>query len=152
MNTDSTKRQIRCSACGAVNRIFVDRLQEGLAPVCGKCKSPLSISNQPIAITDANFSEQVLRSPSPVLLDLWAAWCGPCRMLEPTIKELAAEFAGRIVVGKLNIDENQQTAGRFNVRSIPTLLVFSQGREVDRMIGLQSKRDIQQRLEQLFPS
>jgi thioredoxin 2 len=152
MNTDRTKRQIRCSACGAVNRIFMDRLQEGLGPVCGKCKSPLSISNQPITITDANFSEQVLRSPSPVLLDLWAAWCGPCRMLEPTIKELAAEFAGWIVVGKLNIDENQQTAGRFNVRSIPTLLVFSQGREVDRMIGLQSKRDIQQRLEQLFPS
>jgi thioredoxin 2 len=150
MKTDEMNRQIRCAACGAVNRISAARQQQGLAPVCGKCKKHLVISTRPVIVTDANFSEEVARSPSPVLLDMWAAWCGPCRILEPAINELAVELAGRIRVGKLNIDENQRTAGRFNVRSIPTLLVFNHGREVDRLIGLQSKREILQRLERLF--
>jgi thioredoxin 2 len=135
------KHYIRCLACGALNRVADQRLQQGLAPVCGKCKSPLPVSTQPVVVTDANFRDEVVRSSLPVLLDLWAAWCGPCRMMEPTINELAAELTGRMRVGKLNIDENPQTAERFNVRGIPTLLVFKDGREVDRIIGVAGGRN-----------
>jgi thioredoxin 2 len=141
MSAEAMKHHIRCLACGALNRVADQRLQQGLAPVCGKCKSPLPVSTQPVVVTDANFRDEVVRSSLPVLLDLWAAWCGPCRMMEPTINELAAELTGRMRVGKLNIDENPQTAERFNVRGIPTLLVFKDGREVDRIIGVAGGRN-----------
>lgn len=86
------------------------------------------------------------RSPLPVLLDLWAAWCGSCRMVAPMLDELATELAGRVRVAKLNVDENPATAGRFNVVSIPTLLVLKEGREVDRIVGVQPKAEIVRRL------
>lgn len=83
----------------------------------------------------------------PVLVDMWAEWCGPCRMIAPTIEQLATELAGRVIVGKMNIDDNPATPSRFGVRSIPTLLVFKDGREVDRLVGLMPKQEILQRLE-----
>jgi len=86
----------------------------------------------------------------PVLVDAWAAWCGPCRMIAPIIDELAAEMAGRVRVVKLNVDENPATAARFDLRSIPTLLVFKAGREVDRIVGVQPKSEISRRLEPLI--
>ena len=92
--------------------------------------------------TDATFAADVEGSPLPVLLDLWAPWCGPCHMLAPTIEQLAAEFAGRVRVMKLNVDDNPATAARFNARSIPTLLVLDRGREVDRIVGVRPKADI----------
>jgi thioredoxin len=98
-------------------------------------------------ITDGNFGETVAASPLPVLLDLWAAWCGPCRLIAPIIDGLAAELAGKALVGKLNVDENQATAARFGVQSIPTLLILKNGREVDRLVGLQSKEAILRRLQ-----
>jgi thioredoxin 2 len=149
MSAEAMKHHIRCLACGVLNRVADQRLQQDLAPVCGKCKSPLPVSTHPVVVTDANFRDEVVRSSLPMLLDLWAAWCGPCRMMEPTIHELATELAGRMRVGKLNIDENPQTAEHFNVRSIPTLLVFKDGHEVDRIIGMQSTRDILRRLDRL---
>jgi len=82
-----------------------------------------------------------------VLVDAWAAWCGPCRMIAPVIDELATELAGRVRVAKLNVDENPATASRFDLRSIPTLLVIKGGREVDRIIGVQPKQEILRRLE-----
>jgi len=82
-----------------------------------------------------------------VLLDLWAAWCGPCRMLAPTIETLARELAGRVLVGKLDVDANQRTAARFGVQGIPTLLILKDGREVDRLVGVQSRDAILQRLK-----
>jgi thioredoxin 2 len=88
----------------------------------------------------------VEQSPLPVLLDLWAAWCGPCLMIAPMIEQLAAELAGRVRVAKLNVDENPATAGRFGVRSIPTLIVFSGGREVDRITGAVPREEILRRL------
>jgi thioredoxin 2 len=138
---------IRCSSCGANNRMPREKIEQGLQPVCGRCKAPLVTSSHPLTITDANFSAEVERSPLPVLLDMWAPWCGPCKMIAPAIEQLAAENAGRLRVGKLNVDENPVTAERFNVRSIPALLVFKAGREVDRIVGAQPKAAIARRLE-----
>jgi thioredoxin len=98
-------------------------------------------------VTDANFSAEVERSPLPVLLDMWAPWCGPCRVVTPLVDQLALEMAGRIRVGKLNVDENPVTAERFQIRGIPALLVFKAGREIDRMVGVQPKSEIARRLE-----
>jgi thioredoxin 2 len=118
-----------------------------MEPVCGRCKTPLSISLKPIIVTDANFSAEVEHSPLPVLLDLWAEWCGPCKMIAPVVDDLANEMAGSVRVAKLNVDENPLTSGRFNVRGIPPLLVMKAGREVDRIVGVQPKNEILRRLE-----
>jgi len=139
---------IRCSECGAANRVPREKIVEGLKPKCGRCKSPLpSQHSAPVAVTDATFAAEVERSPLPVLVDAWAAWCGPCRMIAPVIDELASELAGRVKVAKLNVDENPAMASRFGLRSIPTLLVIKGGREVDRLIGVQPKQEILSRLQ-----
>jgi thioredoxin 2 len=135
-----------CPACGATNRVPGDRVAQGLAPVCGKCRAPLPVG-KPQPVTDASFAQDVERSPVPVLVDAWAPWCGPCHMIAPVVDQLAAELAGRIRVVKLNVDENPRTAARFDLRSIPTLLVLKGGREVDRLVGVQPKREIARRLE-----
>jgi thioredoxin 2 len=141
---------IRCSACGAENRVPREKLEQGLTPVCGRCKARLSAATEPLTVTDANFTAEVERSQMPMLVDMWAPWCGPCRVLAPVIESLAAEMAGRVRVGKLNVDENPVTAERFNVRGIPALLVFKGGREVDRMVGVQPKAEIVRRLERVM--
>lgn len=94
---------------------------------------------KPIEITDNNFEEVVLNSDQPVLIDFWAVWCGPCKAIAPAIEELAAEFDGKAVVGKLDVDHNRVTASKFGIMSIPTLLVFKDGKVVDKQIGLTSK-------------
>jgi thioredoxin len=98
-------------------------------------------------VTDATFTNEVERSPLPVLVDAWAPWCGPCRMVGPIIDELAEEMAGRLRVAKLNVDDNPMTATRFGLRSIPTLLLIKDGREIDRLVGALPKAEIVRRLE-----
>jgi len=139
---------IRCGSCGATNRVPRDKLAQGLLAKCGSCKQPLPAPGAaPLIVTDATFAAEVEGSPLPVLVDAWAAWCGPCRMIAPAIDELAAELGGSVRVAKLNVDENPATAGRFDIRSIPTLLVIAGGREVDRIVGVQPKQAIRARLE-----
>jgi thioredoxin 2 len=142
----STSVIVACANCGAKNRVSLDSALQK-QPVCGKCKAELPApAMDPVTVTDANFSQVVESSPVPVLLDLWAAWCGPCRMVAPTIEMLARELAGKVLVGKLDVDANQRTAARFGVQGIPTLLVLKNGREVDRMVGVQSRDQILKKL------
>jgi thioredoxin len=138
---------VACPKCGTKNRVS-SAAATTKTPVCGKCGAELSaVSTTPIMVTDANFSATVASSKLPVLLDLWAAWCGPCRMIAPTIEQLASELAGRVLVGKLDVDANPQTASQFGVQSIPTLLILKNGREVDRLVGAQPKNAILQHLQ-----
>jgi thioredoxin 2 len=140
---------IRCPSCGATNRVPRERLAGGAQPVCGRCKTPLA-TTKPVTVTDASFAREVESASLPVLLDLWAAWCGPCRLIAPIIEQLAAELAGRVKVAKLNVEENPRTAARFSVQSIPTLLIFKQGREVDRLVGALPKPEILRRLQSVI--
>ena len=137
----------RCAACGATNRVPPEKIAQGLQPVCGKCKAPLTLDATPRTVTDATFAAEVERSPLPVLVDLWAPWCGPCRMVAPAIDALASEMAGRLRVAKLNVDESPATSTRFGVQSIPCLLLIQAGREVDRLVGAQPKSEIVRWLE-----
>ena len=92
--------------------------------------------------TDSNFDEAVLKSGGPVLVDFWAEWCGPCRRLAPTVASLATDYAGKVTVGKLNVDDNPNTAGKFQIRGIPTLLLFKGGQVVESVVGLAQKDDL----------
>jgi thioredoxin 2 len=140
---------MRCGSCGTTNRVPPEKLQAGYNPICGRCKKPLS--STPVHLTDANFAQEVERSTLPVLVDMWAPWCPPCNQLTPIIEQLAMELYGRVRVAKINIDENPVTTARFRVQSIPVLLIFKEGREVDRMIGAQSKSEILRHIDRLAP-
>ena len=101
---------------------------------------------EPVVLTDANFEQTILTSKVPVLVDFWAVWCSPCKMIAPHVAALAQEFAGRALIAKLNVDENPRVAGQFGVMSIPTLLIFSGGRVVDQVVGAQPASVLRQRL------
>jgi thioredoxin 1 len=95
-----------------------------------------------VTLTDENFAKEVLQSTTPVLVDFWAEWCGPCKMIAPVLDELAQEYDGKVRIGKVNIDDHQGIAGQYNVRAIPTLLLFKEGQVADQIVGLRSKRDL----------
>jgi thioredoxin 2 len=140
---------IRCPHCGTANRVPAEKAH--LRARCGRCGAVLSVpTGSPRIVTDATFDADVLRSALPVLLDCWAPWCEPCRVLAPVIDRLAVAHAGRALVGKLNVDENPAVAARYDVRSIPTLLLFAGGQVVDRIVGVQSGPAIEARLQRLL--
>jgi len=105
------------------------------------------MSKEPLHLTDATFQKEVLEADLPVLVDFWAPWCGPCLMVAPIIDELAADYDGHVVVAKLNTDENSDTAIRYGIMSIPTMIIFKDGQEVERMIGTRPKKALAERLE-----
>lgn len=143
---------VACPKCSANNRVAEQKATEK-QPVCGRCGAPLPIpavaaNGKPQVVSDDSFARDVVEASStqPVLVDAWAAWCGPCRMIAPLLDELAAEANGRYKITKLNVDENPRTAAQFQIRSIPTLLIFKNGQLVDQIIGAQPKQAIAARL------
>jgi thioredoxin 2 len=142
-----------CPKCGAKNRVD-EQAAVVSQPVCGKCGAklpeiPASATNgKPQIVSDATFTADVLSASAsvPVLVDCWAPWCGPCRMIAPVLDQLAAESAGRYKIVKLNVDENPQTSAQFQIRSIPTLLIFKHGKMVDQIVGAVPKQTIAARL------
>lgn len=99
-------------------------------------------------VSDATFEQEVLKSDLPVMVDFWAVWCGPCKMLEPTVEAIAAEYAGKAVVARLNVDDNPETPVRYGIKGIPTLILFKDGEERDRIIGVTTKEKIARMIEQ----
>ena len=139
-----------CSKCNAKNRVDETRLAKSEAK-CGRCGATLEViggqDSKPLIITDQTFEREVLSARgTPVLVDCWAPWCGPCRMIAPVLDQLAAESQGRYRIAKLNVDENPQTASRFQIASIPTMLIFKDGKLIDRLVGAQPKQAIAERL------
>jgi thioredoxin 2 len=136
---------VPCSHCGATNRVEPDRT--GHHPRCGRCKQILSgLPGLPVAVTDATFAREVEASPLPVLVDFWAPWCGPCRIVAPVVEQLAGDRAGRLKVAKVNVDENPGLAARFGIRSIPTLALFRNGAIVEQIQGAVPRAILDQRL------
>lgn len=123
---------VACPHCSAINRIPAARISEH--PICGQCKQTL-FTGKPIVLTDANFAVHAERSSLPLVVDFWAAWCGPCKMMAPHFDRVAANLEPEVRLAKLDTDANPATASRFNIRSIPTLILFKNGREAARQSG-----------------
>jgi len=134
---------LACPQCGANNRAPKEKL---LQAHCGRCHAAL-LPAAPIIATEQTFAAQVERSPLPVLVDFWAAWCGPCQMLAPVLDALAAELRGRLKVVKVDVDAQPQLAARFGVRSVPTLFVWKNGAIVDQFVGAMPKQALLARLQ-----
>ncbi len=103
--------------------------------------------SHPVVLSDSTFEQEVLKADIPVLVDFWAEWCGPCKMIAPAINELAGEYAGRAKIAKLDVDSNQMIASQYGIRSIPSLLIFKNGRVVDQIVGALPKQRIKERLD-----
>ncbi len=140
--------QLVCASCGAVNRVPASRLAD--RPVCGKCKS-LILSGEAINVGDANFARWLQKNDLPVVVDFWAPWCGPCVSFAPVYKDVAKRWAGRARFLKLDTEAQSVTAGQYQIRSIPTLMVFSQGREVARNAGALPPAQFEQWLANYLP-
>jgi len=124
--------RVVCPECSITNRVLRDRL--GAGATCGNCKQPL-LPDHPIELTQANFERHVASNDLPLVVDFWAPWCGPCRMMAPAYEQAAARLAPNVRLAKLNTEEEQDIAGRFAIRGIPTLIAFRNGREVARQSG-----------------
>ncbi len=125
---------LKCRSCGAKNRVQLDLLSSILR--CGKCKAQLVVPDRTVDITsEQDLAREVLEETIPTAVDFWAPWCGPCSMMGPLLNEIAGNYAGRIKIAKVNSDDNPDLAARHGVQGIPTLILFRDGKEVDRLIG-----------------
>jgi thioredoxin 2 len=135
-----------CPSCGAKNRVVAGRQN----PSCGRCHAGLTAApvalDKPVTVTDRTFAAEVERASGPVLVDFWAPWCGPCRMVAPVLEQLARERAGRLKIAKVNTDENPALSARFGIQSIPTLALFRNGALVDQIRGAVPKAVLEQQL------
>ena len=131
---------IGCPSCSTINRVPAERLADG--PVCGKCKAPLA-DGKPVPVSEATFDAAVTRTELPVVVDFWADWCGPCHAMAPGFERAAAEMKTRARFAKLDTEAAPGIAGRFGIRSIPTLILFKQGKEAARVSGAMDARSIQ---------
>lgn len=125
-----------CEKCGRLNRV---PLENQKTPICGECKSELQLHGALVESSDRSLKTLIEKSPLPVILDVWAPWCGPCRSFAPTFEEFSREYAGRLVFTKLNSDQNPQSSSRLHVQGIPTTLIFKNGVEVARQSGAMPK-------------
>src|SRR5436190_21166212 len=136
-----------CPSCGTPNRLRFASLER--ATKCGKCHASLPLLNQPVDVPNAeSFDAARTNSSVPVVVDFWAAWCGPCRMVAPEIVKVAQDLAGRALVLKVDTDANQELSGRFNIRSIPTIGVFQHGHEINRLAGVRPAAAIESMVPQ----
>ncbi|MCB1703688.1 MAG: thioredoxin TrxC [Halioglobus sp.] len=130
---------IVCPDCAAINRLPLARLES--SPACGRCRAPL-FSGKPLELGEQNFQRHLERNDIPLLVDFWAQWCGPCKMMAPAFEQAAAALEPRVRLAKVNTEEARSVAGRFHIRSIPTLILFRGGREVARQAGAMGASDI----------
>lgn len=138
---------IKCSECGAKNRLIKALLND--QPKCGKCHAPLQAVpyyNHPILITDRTFNQEILDSPGPVLMEYYSPMCAYCKTLDPILDQLASEYAGQIKIGKMNIDQNPLTASQYDIMSTPTMILFKNGKQINKLLGAVSKEEIENHL------
>ena len=128
---------LRCPFCLTLNRVEVARAEEH--PRCGRCEKPLLV-DRPVKVSEEDFEKTVLEAEVPVLVDFYADWCGPCKMVAPLVDELAREHQGTLLVAKVDTDRAQELAGRLGIRGVPTLILFRDGEEVERSVGLEPER------------